>query len=255
MREPEARTDQCDRADHSRDTDTGREELEEHQRQPGDEQEVRDPRRVERVRDLLSEIELAEAHRLVVLHLLVRADADRLGSRDLHVAVRGVQDLTVEPDDELEERRLGSVDHLGRVGRLARRAVIDDDGDVTRIPTRAHLQRGRGRRCPADRQRFGIIEVDGDDRTEVRARGDRHVRRRPTRASRRLHERRRPTGRPRPRPEPATAVSPERVSPCRRRPRRKPSSWNTITEAREVLASRSDFSIRAAFDGSSRPLT
>ena len=32
---------------------------------PGDEQEVRDPRRVERVRELLGEIELAEAHDLV----------------------------------------------------------------------------------------------------------------------------------------------------------------------------------------------
>ena len=85
------------------DADTRREELEQHQREPGDEQEVRDPRRVERVRELLGEIELAEADVLVRLDLAVRADADdRRRATCVRRRSRSCSTLPFSADDELD---------------------------------------------------------------------------------------------------------------------------------------------------------
>ena len=216
VREAEARADERDRADDARDADAGGEELEQHQREPGDEQEVRDPRRVERVRELLREIELAEAARPgSSCTWRFVPDADDRRRRHAHVAGRGVQHLTVEPDDELDRAsaRSPSIDLVGERG-LARQAMVHDRGEscagrvASRRPSRSRdavpgVSKSTGTTGPMCAP--GATDTyDGGER-EQRARAARLAARRPDphrdrhrRVADRSHERGRVRRRPRP---------------------------------------------------------
>jgi len=167
MRKAKATSDERDRADRTGDADTGSEKLEHQQRQPGDEQEVRDPRRVERVRELLAEIEFAEAHDLVVLNRPVRGHTDNFRRRHAYVAGGGVQHATVQPDDELAECRISSVDQSVGLGGSTRQTMRDFR------PVGMFGDRLLG----GARQSERVVEVDGYDRPDVGAGSHRDVRR------------------------------------------------------------------------------
>ncbi len=91
MREAERRADQRDRADEPGDADTDGEELEDDERESDDEQEVRHPGRVERVRELGDETELAEVHLAFGLADLPAVELDDLDRRRLHRTGRRLQ--------------------------------------------------------------------------------------------------------------------------------------------------------------------
>ena len=92
MREPEAPTHERERSHAARNADARGEEFEDDQRKAGDEQEVGDPRRAERVRELLSQIELVEPDILIQAAVPGRTTQ----RRELHGTVRGRNRATVQ---------------------------------------------------------------------------------------------------------------------------------------------------------------
>ena len=110
--------------------DARREELEHDQREAGDEQEVRDPRRHERVCELLREVELVESNLLVRLQPGVLALADDVGGIERDLASVHVHRLLVERDDEVADGRLDAVRHAQPFGGTGREASIHDVVDA-----------------------------------------------------------------------------------------------------------------------------
>ena len=153
------------------------EELEDDEREAGDEQEVRDPRRPERVRELLTEVELVEADLLVRLAPPGVALADHVGrvERDLLAVDR--DRLSVERNDEIADRRLHRVDDVESLGVLGRQPTIDDRRDVLGAAIVGGLA---SRTCVRPRAASGpnVVEVapDAPDRCPRPARPRRSAR-------------------------------------------------------------------------------